>query len=215
VYILVINSFNLIDGIDGLAGSLALMACIVFAVLFYLIDDVSMVVLCGAVSGGIIPFLFLNFSKHKKMFLGDTGSMILGFILAVLSVRLINSSEKNVDMLFNDSAPLLALAILFFPLLDTLRIFFIRVFIYKKSPFLADKNHIHHRFLALGFSHRSTTALIVLLNIMLVCIAVMARHFDIHWQLLILTVFGCLFYALPFAVVLIRKKGILALRNLW
>lgn len=215
VYLLLINALNLIDGIDGLAGTLTLMACIVFAVLFYLIDDASMVVLCGAVSGGIIPFLFLNFSKHKKMFLGDTGSMILGFLLAVLAVRFINSSEKSTLALFNDSAPVLVLAILFFPLLDTLRIFFIRVFIHKKSPFIADKKHIHHRFLELGFSHKSTTGLIVLLNIMLVCISVMARQFDIHWQLLILIACGTLFYALPFAVILIREKGIFSFRNLW
>jgi UDP-N-acetylmuramyl pentapeptide phosphotransferase/UDP-N-acetylglucosamine-1-phosphate transferase len=215
VYVLVINAFNLIDGIDGLAGSLAFMACIVFAVLFYHIDQVSMVVLCGAVCGGIVPFLFFNFSKHKKMFLGDTGSMILGFILAVLSVRLINSSEKSVDALFYNSAAVLVLAILFFPLLDTLRIFIIRIFIHKKSPFMADKNHIHHRFLDLGFSHKSTTAFIVMLNVMLVSIAAMARNLEITWQLLILIVCGCVFYALPFVVVLIKRKGISAVTNFW
>jgi hypothetical protein len=107
------------------------------------------------------------------------------------------------------------LAILFFPLLDTLRIFIIRIFIHKKNPFIADKNHIHHRFLKLGFSHKSTTAIIVLLNIMLVCISLMARHFNIHWQLLILIACGSLFYSLPFAVILIKEKGILAFRNLW
>ena len=215
VYLLVINALNLIDGIDGLAGTLALLACLVFAILFYCIADVSMVVLCGAVCGGIVPFLFLNFSKHKKMFLGDTGSMILGFLLAVLAVRFIHSSEESTVALLSNSAPVLVLAILFFPLLDTLRIFIIRIFIHKKNPFIADKNHIHHRFLRLGFSHKSTTAIIVLLNIMLVCISLMARHFNIHWQLLILIACGSLFYSLPFAVILIKEKGILAFRNLW
>lgn len=215
VYILVINAINLIDGIDGLAASLALMGYTVFAILFFFIADVSMVVLCGAISGSIVPFLFLNFSKHKKMFLGDTGSMILGFLLAVLAIRFINSSEKSIETLYSNSAPVLVLAILFFPLLDTLRIFIIRIFIHKKSPFIADKNHIHHRFLELGFSHKSTTAIIVLLNTMLVCISLMARYFDIHWQLLILIICGTVFYALPFVIVRIKQKGKSALTNLW
>jgi UDP-N-acetylmuramyl pentapeptide phosphotransferase/UDP-N-acetylglucosamine-1-phosphate transferase len=214
VYVLVINAFNLIDGIDGLAGSLALMACMAFAALFYNAQDVSMVVLCGAVCGAIIPFLFLNFSRHKKMFLGDTGSMILGFILAVLAVRFINTSERAGSDFFVNSSPVLALAILFFPLLDTLRIFIIRIFIHKKSPFIADKNHIHHRFLELGFSHKQTTLIIVILNSMLIGLAFGVRSIDIHLQLLVLILTGSLLYLIPFLVVLFKRKGMAVFQNL-
>ena len=213
VYVLVINAFNLIDGIDGLAGSLALMCAAAFAWLFANFNDVSMVVLGGAVCGAIIPFLFLNFSRRKKMFLGDTGSMILGFILAVMAVRFINASESGAGTLFSNSSPILVLAILFFPLLDTMRIFIIRIFIHKKSPFIADKNHIHHRFLELGFSHKSTTTIIVTLNTLLVVAAWFARGLDIHWQLAILIGFGGFLYTTPFAVVLFKRKGIAAFQN--
>lgn len=211
VYILVINAFNLIDGIDGLAGSLALMACAAFAFLFCDFQNVSMVTLCGAVCGALIPFLFLNFSKHKKMFLGDTGSMILGFIIAVLAVRFINAAEVSSLAEFKNASPVLALAILFFPLLDTLRIFIIRILIHKKSPFIADKNHIHHRFLELGFTHKRTTFTIVLLNVLLLAVAYVARDLDIHWQLLILIVCGGFLYMLPFVGVMLkgRTQGVL------
>jgi UDP-N-acetylmuramyl pentapeptide phosphotransferase/UDP-N-acetylglucosamine-1-phosphate transferase len=213
VYVLVINAFNLIDGIDGLAGSLAFMAVAVFAWLFTFYENVSMVVLGGAVCGAIVPFLFLNFSRHKKMFLGDTGSMILGFILAVMAVRFINASEGGYSY-FSNSSPILVLAILFFPLLDTLRIFIIRIFIHKKSPFIADKNHIHHRFLEMGFSHKSTTAIIVILNMLLIAAAWVLKGLDIHWQLAILIGFGGFLYTVPFAVVLFKRKGIAAFQNL-
>jgi UDP-N-acetylmuramyl pentapeptide phosphotransferase/UDP-N-acetylglucosamine-1-phosphate transferase len=212
VYVLVINAFNLIDGIDGLAGTLSLMSAAAFAWLFTFYDNVSMVVLSGAVCGAIIPFLFLNFSRRKKMFLGDTGSMILGFILAVMAVRFINASEQGVN-LFNHSSPILVLGILFFPLLDTLRIFIIRIFIHKKSPFIADKNHIHHRFLEMGFSHKSTTAIIVILNALLIACVWYGRSLDIHWQLLLLIGFGGFLYTTPFVVVRFKRKGIAAFQN--
>jgi len=212
VYVLVINAFNLIDGIDGLAGSLALMSAAAFAWLFSYNGNVSMVVLAGAVCGAIIPFLFLNFSRRKKMFLGDTGSMILGFILAVMAVRFINASERSVSM-FSDSSPTLVLGILFFPLLDTLRIFFIRIFIHKKSPFIADKNHIHHRFLELGLSHKSTTVMIVILNMLLIAAVWYVQPLDIHWQLLLLIALGSFLYTVPFVVVELKRKGISAFQN--
>ncbi len=198
VYILIINAFNLIDGIDGLAGTLALMAVVAFAYVFYRYRDISMVVLAASIIGAIVPFLFLNFSKRNKMFLGDTGSMILGFLIAVLAIRFINTSELSSNALYSNSSPILVLAFLFFPLLDTLRIFFIRLVIHKKSPFVADRNHLHHRFLFLGFSHRQTTAIIVVTNCILIGITFMFKNWDINWQLAILLVSGTILYSLYF-----------------
>jgi len=198
VYILVINAFNLIDGIDGLAGTLALLAIISFAYVFYKYDDISMVVLAAAVIGALIPFLFLNFSRRNKMFMGDTGSMILGFIIAVFAVRFINNSELTIESIYHNSSPILVLAFLFFPLLDTLRIFFIRLVIHKKSPFTADRNHLHHRFLSLGFSHRQTTATVVLINSILILITFYIDAIDINLQLVILLLSGTILYSLYF-----------------
>jgi UDP-GlcNAc:undecaprenyl-phosphate GlcNAc-1-phosphate transferase len=198
VYLLIINAFNLIDGVDGLAGSLALMACVAFGFVFNRYDDTSMVVLAAAAVGAILPFLYLNFSKRNKLFLGDTGSMILGFIIAVFAVRFIDSSETLVSSRYNASSPILVLAFLFFPLLDTLRIFFIRLVIHKKSPFAADKNHIHHRFLSAGLSHVQTTSIIVMVNSILIVSTFWFRHYDIHMQICILLVGGTTLYSLYF-----------------
>lgn len=205
VYILIINAFNLIDGIDGLAGSLALMATLGFAYVFYTYEDISMVVLAAAVVGALIPFLYLNFSRNHKMFMGDTGSMILGFILAVFAVRFINDSELPSQAKYHNSSPIIVLAFLFFPLLDTLRIFFIRLVIHKKSPFAADKNHLHHRFLSFGFSHWFTTTIIVFINFLLILISFLVRNWDINWQLFILLLSGTILYSLYFLYNWVKK----------
>lgn len=199
VYILIINAFNLIDGVDGLAGTLALMATISFGLIFYQYNDVSMVVLSGAVCGALIPFLYLNFSKHNKLFMGDTGSMILGFILAVFTIRFIHTSEATITSTYRNAAPVIALAILFFPLLDTIRIFFIRLLVHKKSPFQADKNHLHHKFLGFGFSHIKTTAIIVMINCLLIVFAFLCRKDEIHIQLTKLLILGTCLYSVYFS----------------
>ncbi|NRD23225.1 undecaprenyl/decaprenyl-phosphate alpha-N-acetylglucosaminyl 1-phosphate transferase [Winogradskyella litoriviva] len=198
VYLLIINAFNLIDGVDGLAGSLALMASVAFGVLFYLSKDISMVVLAASVTGALIAFLYFNLSRRRKMFMGDSGSMVLGFIIAVFTVRFIDASESSTTSLFRNSSPILVLAILFFPLLDTLRIFFIRIVIHKKSPFSADNNHLHHRFLSFGFSHIKTTIVIVAINIILIFISSFFRTIEINWQLVILLISGTILYSLYF-----------------
>ncbi|SDS14381.1 glycosyltransferase family 4 protein [Winogradskyella sediminis] len=205
VYVLIINAFNLIDGIDGLAGSLALMAVLSFAYVFYRYKDMSMVVLAAAVIGALLPFLYLNFSRSKKMFMGDTGSMILGFIIAVFAVRFINKSELSTTAIYHNASPVLVLAFLFFPLLDTLRIFFIRRFILKTSPFAADKNHLHHRFLDLGFSHWQTTSIIVCINIILIVLIYFFKDFNINLQLALLLGAGTILYSLYFIYNWLKK----------
>ncbi len=89
--------------------------------------------------------------------MGDTGSMVVGFLLAFFIISFINMAQNNAASLYHRASPALAIALLFYPLLDTLRIFFIRIVIHKKSPFKADKNHIHHRFIDIGFNHIETT----------------------------------------------------------
>lgn len=198
VYLLIINAFNLIDGVDGLAGSLALFASAAFTFLFIMTKDVSMATIAVGLIGALLPFLRLNFSKNNKIFMGDTGSMVIGFLLAFFVVRLIWFSQTNGTSEYHNSAPILAFAILFFPLLDTLRIFFIRLFIHKKSPFEADKNHLHHRFLQLGFSHVRTTLCIVFINVLIAIIAYLSRDVDIHMQFGLLLISGTLLYSVFF-----------------
>ena len=207
VYILVINAYNLIDGVDGLAGSLALLGAGAFAFIAVRISDVTMATIAVATVGALIPFLRLNFSKSRKIFMGDTGSMIVGFLIAFFAVRFIGQTQMSSDSLFFNSAPVMVLAIVFFPLLDTFRIFVIRLVILKKSPFSADKNHLHHRFLDLGFTHVQTTAYIVILNLMLITFAYSIRSFDILLQFICLTFIGVLLYSTLFIYNYIMVKG--------
>ena len=130
--------------------------------------------------------------------MGDTGSLILGFILAVFTVRFIDISETSIMSIYHSNSPVIALSILFFPLLDTIRIFFIRLFIHKKSPFLADKNHLHHRFLNFGFSHKKTTIIIVFINAVLIASTFYFKNLEIHLQLLLLLFLGTCLYSIIF-----------------
>lgn len=205
VYVLIINAINLIDGIDGLAGGIALLASTAFGYLFYQQGDFSMVVLAAATGGAIIPFLFYNFSKRRKMFMGDTGSMILGFIISVFVVRFIDTSENTATALYSNSAPIIAMSVLFFPLLDTIRIFLIRLVILRKSPFAADKNHIHHRFLGLGFSHAQTSAMLIVMNALLIVFTYLCRDLDIHFQLALLLLSGCVLFSVYFLLYWLRS----------
>ncbi|WP_051209665.1 MraY family glycosyltransferase [Gelidibacter mesophilus] len=198
VYILIINAYNLIDGVDGLAGSLALFASAAFAYLFWKTEDVSMITIAVATIGSLVPFLRLNFSNKRKIFMGDTGSMIIGFLIAFFVVRFLSGAEGYRASPFYNSAPVLALAIVFFPLLDTLRIFFIRAIIHKTSPFRADKNHLHHGFIKLGYSHKQTTACIVITNSILFVLALLFKDLDIHLQLFLLLVIGTVLYSIVF-----------------
>ncbi|WP_460217924.1 glycosyltransferase family 4 protein [Psychroserpens sp. MEBiC05023] len=198
VYILIINAYNLIDGVDGLAGSIALLISVVFTVLFYNSGALSLATISVALIGALTAFLRFNFSAKNKIFMGDTGSMILGFLLAFFTISFISQSQTNLDSEYYKASPALALALLFFPLMDTFRIFFIRIFILKTSPFTADRNHIHHRFIQAGYSHIQTTLFIVILNLIIIIIAFNMLHLNLNTQIGCLLVYGSLLYMLPF-----------------
>jgi UDP-N-acetylmuramyl pentapeptide phosphotransferase/UDP-N-acetylglucosamine-1-phosphate transferase len=205
VYLVVINGYNLIDGVDGLAGSLGLFSSACFAVIFMIMDDLSIATLAVGLIGALVPFLRLNFSKRRKIFMGDTGSMIVGFLIAFFVVRFIGQTQILQISEFVNWSPILALAIVFFPLLDTLRIFIVRLFVYKKSPFIADKNHLHHRFLQLGFSHGKTTVSIVLVNLIIVLLVYLFRNLNIHLQLTMLLIVGSSLYYAFFVYFWVKK----------
>lgn len=132
--------------------------------------------------------------------MGDTGSMIVGFLLAFFTISFISQSQADVNSDYHRAAPALAFAMLFFPLIDTLRIFFIRIFVLKKSPFKADKNHIHHRFIQEGYTHVQTTVTIVLINLIIVVIAFNMLHMNLNTQIGLLMIYGSFLYCIPFII---------------
>lgn len=204
VYILIINAYNLIDGVDGLAGSIALFISAVFSVLFYFSGALSLATISVALIGSLLAFLRLNFSEKNKIFMGDTGSMIVGFLLAFFTISFISQSQTNIESEYFKGSPALALAMLFYPLMDTFRIFFIRIFLLKKSPFEADKNHIHHRFIQSGFTHIQTTVFIVLINLVIAIIAFNMLHLNLNSQIGLLLIYGSILYYVPFLI----KRGL-------
>ncbi|MFT7049596.1 MAG: UDP-GlcNAc:undecaprenyl-phosphate GlcNAc-1-phosphate transferase [Psychroserpens sp.] len=198
VYILVINAYNLIDGVDGLAGGVAMLISVFYTILFYDFGALSLATISVALFGALLAFLRFNFSDRNKIFMGDTGSMIVGFLLAFFTISFISQSQLDVNSSYHKASPALALAILFYPLMDTCRIFFIRVFVLKTSPFKADKNHIHHRFIQAGFTHKQTASLIVVVNLITVVIALNMLHLNLNTQIGLLFIYGSVLYYVPF-----------------
>jgi len=174
--IVIINSFNLIDGIDGLAGSLGLMALTLFGIYFLYVNLLSYSILAFSLGGSLLAFLIFNF-QPAKIFMGDTGSLLIGLINAILVIKFINVANTTEVSYPVESAPAIGFAILMIPLLDTLRVFAIRIF-HRRSPFSPDRNHIHHLLLDRGFSHRAITFILLSINLVVVGIVYLARSAD-------------------------------------
>lgn len=180
VFLTIINALNLIDGINGLASSISLLGAIFYGVWFYLIDqNMQHTILAAALVGTLISFLRFNITP-AKIFMGDTGSMVLGFLLTFFSIEFIqtNAINKFHDYFFH-SSPTLAIAILMLPLYDLFRSMVLRI-IRGKNPLKADKNHIHHFLLRLGLSHEWVTLILVFYSITVITTALLLRHFNNH-----------------------------------
>lgn len=167
--IVITNSFNLIDGIDGLAGSLGILTSLALGLYFFRTGQTLYAVMALSLAGSLGGFLIYNFSP-AKIFMGDTGSLLIGLISSVLVIKFINvASEPGSPMPLN-SAPALGFAILMVPLFDTLRVVTIRVF-NRRSPFCPDRNHIHHFLLDLGLKHSAIVYTLLLGNIGFIALA--------------------------------------------
>ena len=188
--IVIINSFNLIDGIDGLAGSLGLLTSIVFGIYFFYADQLLYGVMALALAGSLVGFLFYNFSP-AKIFMGDTGSLLIGLINSIMVIKFINTAGLNTGKFPLEAAPAIGFAILIVPLFDTLRVFAFRI-LRKKSPFSPDRTHVHHFLLELGFSHRKITMLCVSFNIALILMAYLLRNWGTTVVVSLLMITSCL-----------------------
>lgn len=160
IFIALINAINLIDGIDGLAGGIGMIAGGMFGLWFFLNGHFAMACLAASMSGALLGFLRFNYSKTSKIFMGDTGSLIVGFLLSMFALKFI---QLNIEYRFNPnasfSAPILAIVVLIVPIFDTLRVFIIRLKD-KKSPFVGDRNHLHHILIDSGLSHFQTSVIL-------------------------------------------------------
>ena len=198
--IVITNSFNLIDGVDGLAGSLGLLTTLVFGVYFFYAGQLLYSVMAFSLAGSIIAFLIYNFSP-AKIFMGDTGSLLLGLINSILVIKFINVAGNPASNFPIEAAPAIGFSILMIPLFDTLRVFGLRI-LDRRSPFSPDRTHVHHFLLDLGLSHRMVTVTCVLVNILFISLAYFLRGIGTTALLgvLLLSAFifiGIIYYSRP------------------
>jgi UDP-GlcNAc:undecaprenyl-phosphate/decaprenyl-phosphate GlcNAc-1-phosphate transferase len=171
--ILIINAFNLIDGVDGLAGMLGLLTTSVFGSYFFIVGMPAYALFSFSMAGSLLAFLIFNYNP-AKIFMGDCGSLLLGLTNTILAIKFITVADSPAVSLPIESAVAVGMSILIIPLLDTIRVFSIRIF-QGRSPFSPDRNHIHHLLLDRGFGHNYVTFFCVLLNISFISLAYFGR----------------------------------------
>jgi UDP-N-acetylmuramyl pentapeptide phosphotransferase/UDP-N-acetylglucosamine-1-phosphate transferase len=171
--IVVVNAYNLIDGVDGLAGSLGVMTTALFGIYFFNAEMPLYSLLSFAMCGSMLAFLTFNFHP-AKIFMGDSGSLLLGLLNAVLVIKFIAAADSVAGKFPITASVAIGFSILILPLLDTLRVFSIRIF-RGRSPFSPDRNHIHHLLLDRGLNHRYVTLTCVALNLAFIAMAYFGR----------------------------------------
>lgn len=190
----VVNAFNLMDGLDGLAGGISSIALTAFMILGLLDGNPMVVAMCAALLGGIFGFLKYNLYP-ARIFMGDTGSLMVGFIIAFLAVLLTQSGGSDIQ-------PLVPVLILGLPIADTFRVMGRRL-LKRKSPFSPDRIHVHHRFLDLGFQHRFTVIIIYGVSLSWATFAILCYDWSAP---LLLTVYGAGTFAFYLTIRFLREN---------
>lgn len=184
--IVVMNSFNLIDGVDGLAGTLGLLTMLLFGGYFFAVGMSAYSLLAFAMGGSLLAFLIFN-HHPAKIFMGDSGSLMIGLVNAILVIKFITVADSQSVIFPIQSAVAVGFSILMIPLLDTLRVFSIRIF-KGNSPFTPDRNHVHHLLLDRGFKHTGVTFFCLFLNIGFIAVAYFGQSFGPTKLLLLMLV---------------------------
>ncbi|MFA6087604.1 MraY family glycosyltransferase [Mucilaginibacter sp.] len=211
---LIVNSFNLIDGIDGLAGTTCIIVNGTFTALFIYMKHYELAAISLAIAGSVAGFLRYNLTP-AKIFMGDAGSLLIGLISAVMAVKFIELNKitaLNSPDIF--SAPAIALAILIGPIFDTLRVFALRI-LKGSSPFTADRNHIHHRMLRLGYTHMQATFILAGINILSIAMALMLSHLGNLTLIIIIFANSLLFSWIITVCIRTKERESFTFRNLF
>lgn len=198
-YVVLVNAFNLIDGVDGLAAGIGLIAATAYGIWLYWAGDVALALLAFTLAGALVGFLVFNFHP-ARIFMGDSGSLIIGAIISVLAMRVIDHDISRLPRwLASVPTPLFAMSVIAYPIVDTFRIFFVRM-MKGKSPFAADRNHIHHRLIELGLGHRGVTAVLYLYAITIISLSLITRDILPNKGLMVLGTTALVLAVLPFAI---------------
>ena len=186
ILIAIINAVNLIDGIDGLASGLGILYCLFFAIYFGLVGEAGWSFIGIGMIGSLAVFFIYNvFGNREKIFMGDSGSLLLGYLLTAFVFRFceINAFGSIPAQFHMSASPAVAICVLTVPIFDTIRVSITRI---KKgrSPFQPDKNHIHHLLLRTGLSHIQTTCILLFVSLLFIALGIVGRNWNL-WLLLI------------------------------
>ena len=172
VYVVIVNAINLIDGVDGLAGGYSMVAMSAFGLWFYWTGDMVSATVGASLAGALAGFLLFNLHP-AKIFMGDSGSLLLGLMAYAMATHVIQSS--NDEAMPGVVRPIAAMCFLAYPLVDTLRVFSLRI-LARRSPFSPDRRHIHHLLMQLGWGHRLTSAALWMYSLVFVVAALQPSH---------------------------------------
>ncbi len=174
--VILTNAYNLIDGLDGLAGSIGIISLSFFGLWFHSVDQVALSLVAMTFAGALLAFLFFNW-QPSKIFMGDTGALMIGFLLSFMAIEFINQNFELPDSHSSkfQASVSTAVAVVIIPVFDTLRVIILRL---RKlqSPFKADRNHLHHQFLNLGFSHAKAVVFLSSINLTFIFLAWLLRN---------------------------------------
>lgn len=212
----IINSYNLIDGIDGLASIVGIVIMIIYTTIFYLSQEYFFALVAITMNACLMAFFGFNVSSKKKIFMGDTGSLIVGFVISVLTLKFLALEPEAYGELpfLLENAPLIAISILIVPLFDTARVFAIRL-ANKRGPFSPDRNHIHHVLIDFwGLSHKQASFIIGCFNIIFVVLFVIlgskAKNTGMVIMLVsVVTFLGYIFFRYNYNFTTLKQKILL------
>lgn len=197
----VTNAFNLIDGINGLAGSISLINSAFFGLIFLMNNQLNYAIIAFTLCAALLGFLKYNFSP-AKIFMGDTGSLFLGLLMSVFMIK---TFQTNIS---TELSMPVSLILIFLPIFDTLRIFSFRI-LKKRNPFSADKNHLHHLVLKMVQSHTQATLLICTFHCSLLSLAFLRTYLNSSFMLTsligLLLVFSMVFMLIILSITILKK----------
>lgn len=206
--IAVTNAFNLVDGIDGLASGLAVVGLLVLGIWFVLTGNYGLAIVCAALIGSLLAFFLFNvFGVSNKLFMGDSGSLIIGIVISVLIIKFneINLLQENIYVL--RAVPAISLSIIIVPVIDLMRVMTIRI-VNRKSPFKPDRNHIHHVLLKQIDSHLHITLILAVVTIVMIGYSIILGYsgLSVNVQFLLVLSTAVLLSQVPSLIVSVRDS---------
>jgi UDP-GlcNAc:undecaprenyl-phosphate GlcNAc-1-phosphate transferase len=203
VVIVITNGFNLIDGVDGLAGGIGLIASLSFGAVALIMEQNDMALIAFTLAGALLAFLRYNFNP-AKIFMGDTGSLVVGMTLSVLAINTIKFGLITEDFKLPNKGPLMAIVFLAIPLFDSLRVFIVRA---SKGvgPFSPGRDHIHHALLDLGCGHKRTALILYFISVLLIFGSYFLLELNVNLSIAILALFSYFLLFIPFYILRKRK----------